>query len=429
MKQKAIAFSPYGCFACLGMVVMIASDLFQTCCPSVLGYADEGIALCCILFSAIRLVYCRGQFHWYYCFLAFAVIFGLLGNLFSGIQSSPRAFLMDVFVFLKPYTILLFFHITLNQSRAEEIYRFTLWLSKGMLFLLAGCSVLTLAVPMGMRAPNGSFYFLAGFTGTVGWWTIFFLAVLSSDPGGPRTLYFLLSALIEFRSGSGLGLLSLALAVLVYVLFERGKKVRLKWYQILLFLVVGFWVGRNEVSEYLLNSSAPRFLLFYYSFVTAFHYFPLGSGFATYGSAAAITYYSKLYYRYGFSRRWGMTRSFHPFLMDSYYPQIIAQFGFPGAACYAVFLLGLFFRLILRIRDKYFCCSCLYLFLCWCIAGLGFGTASSWGCTIYLMIPVLAQMGRQRETAPVRSQPCRTGAVYARDAQGGKNEYSSANGG
>ena len=108
----------------------------------------------------------------------------------------------------------------------------------------------------------------------------------------------------------------------------------------------------------------------------------------------AISEYSKLYYEYGFNKRWGMSEEYHPFLMDSYYPQIIGQFGYFGSVLYFSFLFTVLKKIILRVSDNNCRCSCLFLFFSWCIAGFGFGTASSWGCTVYLLLPVLAIAGK-----------------------------------
>lgn len=394
MEPKRLLLSPYAAFACLGAGLMMAADLFAEVCPAALDRADEAFGLCCMLLSARELARGRTKVCWYELFLLFAVLLGLLGNGLSGVQSHPGAFLTDAFLFLKPYAILFYFHLTLNERRAKAIYRFLMRAAKLLVPGMAACAAWTMLVPTEMCSPSGAFWFWSGFSGTVSWWTILFLALLSSDPANRRTGYALLCAFIVLRTQSGLGSLALVLAVLVFFLFEQQK--RFHWYQLLAFLPVCLWVGRNEITEYLLNQDAPRFLLFYYAFVTANTFFPLGAGFAAYGSTMAITYYSRLYYQYGFDRRWGMSEQYHPYLMDSYFPQIIGQLGYAGAVCYAVFLLGLFRRMLLCIPDKNCRCSGLYLFLCWAAAGLGFGTASSWGCTVYLLLPVLAQVGRCR---------------------------------
>lgn len=71
-------------------------------------------------------------------------------------------------------------------------------------------------------------------------------------------------------------------------------------------------------------------------------YFPLGSGFGTYGTEAAARYYSPLYTDYGLCYVYGLRpedyRSGHGYFCDTFYP-ILAEFGFAGIILYCWFWL------------------------------------------------------------------------------------------
>ena len=67
-------------------------------------------------------------------------------------------------------------------------------------------------------------------------------------------------------------------------------------------------IGSFQIRNYLINEKAPRHLFFKYSIITATEYFPLGSGFATFGSDMAAKKYSDLYVKYGFEPLHGMGR-------------------------------------------------------------------------------------------------------------------------
>lgn len=393
MKNR---ISIYSFMTCLGIVLMILSDLLVNVGPGFLGYIDEMVTVVCLLLIGKKLIEGKIRVWIYYGFLIGVVLIGLLGNVVWGVQPKLSIAFTDLFLFIKPYIIMLYFHITLNEYRADKIYKSMMQIAKLLIIIMAVFSIVTLIVPLGMRTERGSYQFLGGFSGGTSWWTILFCAVISSNPENHRTFYYLLSALIIIQSGSGLGILALALAVLIYFFIEVQKKFH--WYYLLLIIPLCLFVGKNEIIEYLLNTNAPRHLLFYYAFITANTFFPLGAGFATYGSTTAISNYSKLYDMYGFERRWGMSRDFHPFLMDSYFPQIIGQFGYIGSFLYACFIFVMIQKFIFKIADKNCMCSCLYLFICWLIAGFGFGTASSWGCTVYLLLPIL-RLSRMNEEA------------------------------
>ena len=59
-------------------------------------------------------------------------------------------------------------------------------------------------------------------------------------------------------------------------------------------------------------------------------YFPLGSGFGTYGSGITQTIYSPLYSRFGFEQVYGLTPTNPFYLTDTFWPVVIAQFGLFG---------------------------------------------------------------------------------------------------
>ena len=122
-----------------------------------------------------------------------------------------------------------------------------------------------------------------------------------------------------------------------------GKELLLPWvYVVLLLFCIIF--GQFQIQNYFLNDTAPRLVLFNYGLKTALAYFPLGSGFATYGSPVAASYYSPLYQLYGFNNKYGMSKTDTSFLNDNYWPTIIGQFGF----------LGLIIALIIFVNFFYF---------------------------------------------------------------------------
>ena len=86
---------------------------------------------------------------------------------------------------------------------------------------------------------------------------------------------------------------------MIYFFVEKQKKFH--WYYLIPIGIFGLWISWNEISNYLLDSTAPRAELFIFGIITAIKYFPIGSGFSTYASSMAVSYYSKLYYIYGFN--------------------------------------------------------------------------------------------------------------------------------
>ncbi|MDR2139442.1 MAG: O-antigen ligase domain-containing protein [Tannerella sp.] len=79
-----------------------------------------------------------------------------------------------------------------------------------------------------------------------------------------------------------------------------------------------------------------RFVL-YRTFPEVLHdYFPFGSGFASFATYSSGEYYSELYTKYGIDNVWGISKQYHNFISDTYYPSL-AQFGVAGIMLYLLF--------------------------------------------------------------------------------------------
>lgn len=96
-----------------------------------------------------------------------------------------------------------------------------------------------------------------------------------------------------------------------------------------------------------LQDNFARSIMAFYSFKIANDALPLGSGFATFGSWFSGVNYSPIYAAYGIDDIYGMTAANYNYIADTYWPMVLAQFGF----------LGLLFTLIIFIsfvKNIYF---------------------------------------------------------------------------
>ena len=138
--------------------------------------------------------------------------------------------------------------------------------------------------------------------------------------------------------------------IIYYVLlFFSRKERKLSWKNILVMAAAIIPASSFQIKTYLMDDESPRMLLLRNGFRTANYYFPLGSGFATYGSDQASRNYSKLYYRYGFNHVWGMAPESGTFLNDCYISMVFAQFGYIGAAVFFV-IMGIIFSQINKYK-------------------------------------------------------------------------------
>lgn len=128
----------------------------------------------------------------------------------------------------------------------------------------------------------------------------------------------------------------------IKILFKTVMTV-LKTRTVVFMAVIVLLLGTFQIQTYLMNVNAPRYLFFYYGGKTANTYFPLGSGFATFGSDQAARNYSRLYYQYGFNSLFGMNTKDGSFLSDTFWPMAIGQFGWIGSILYILIYVRIFF--------------------------------------------------------------------------------------
>lgn len=81
-------------------------------------------------------------------------------------------------------------------------------------------------------------------------------------------------------------------------------------------------------------------------------HFPLGSGFATFGSYTSFVHYSPLYNIYGLSNTYGFLTSSYQYGTDSYISMLFAQFGFFGGILYFIMILALILTLIKEVSRE-----------------------------------------------------------------------------
>lgn len=121
-------------------------------------------------------------------------------------------------------------------------------------------------------------------------------------------------------------------------------------------LITGI-VGFDQLAYYYIRGRGNfvRARLFADSLDLAGKYFPLGTGFATFGSALAAGHYSPLYSALGYDLLSGGSRENTRYLCDTFWPTVIAQTGWIGAIAFVgivVCLLQIPFRF--RRKNRYF---------------------------------------------------------------------------
>lgn len=198
----------------------------------------------------------------------------------------------------------------------------------------------------------------------------------------------LLFALLIFCSHQKPWLYRCALILMSVMLVLSGKE---KAYAgVLIFVALYYLVVHKKVRakiRYILYMAVPIALLawdkiyYYYilgngrfaksimtktSLQIAKDYFPIGTGFGTFGSTYAERYYSPVYYLYGISENAELGVASKKYLTDMFWPILFGETGVFGTICYVGLILLLFLqiqRLYYYSRKKYFLLLYLYVFM------------------------------------------------------------------
>lgn len=377
----------YNLFIEISLILLVLNDLFNV---EALSYIDEIIGVICLAGVLLSLCFCKkkcGENKFLLIALLLFLIIGFCGNIKSSIQVNMEYILQAGYIFLKQYIIFIFLLITLNKSNANNLYVFLNRLSKIIINMIGFFAIVNLFINIGLTGISGEFAFFANFGGTVASWISLLLGIILTNKKNNRIYYYFLSTFIIIMSNSGLGILGMVLIIMLYLFLEKSKS--FKEYYILIALPIILLVSQQEIEQYLLDDTAPRALFFIYSLVTANIYFPFGAGFGTYASPLAAKDYSSLYLLYDFDKIYGMGEDDSMFLMDSYYPIILGELGYLGFFTYIIFAYVLLKKYIWNIQNKQIRCYTCYIYIFILVAGLGFGTLSSWGCATYIVISIL----------------------------------------
>lgn len=180
--------------------------------------------------------------------------------------------------------------------------------------------------------------------------SVFLLGLLFLKWEGKKADYigmlFLLENLILSTKAKGYAAAFLAIIILYWII-NKHKKITLFLISI---LAVGcIIVAWDKIYLYYIYGAAAdhdyaRARLLMTGIEIANDYFPIGTGWSTYGSYYAAEYYSPIYYLYGLSEHHELGVLAKIFLMDVYWPIVYAESGWIGFGAVGIICILLFYK-------------------------------------------------------------------------------------
>ena len=339
----------------------------------VFSYIDEAYGLLCILFvfmNAIKsksILIKRASIQRYLPFLIFIFV-GLLSNIIYQYQIAPLV-MTDLLTNIKFYLAI----ITTIMLVKHESYKADIkFVSKHARFISAVFFTLLFVdiVFKVFPAPDSRYGFrtvqlfyphstyLAGAA-------VFLIAMLTlfyKKGNEPYILMDLLLMASTLRSKAIAAAVIYVLIICFAILYQR----KIKIWHIFFIAAMGILIAWQQIYYYYfaLSGHSARSVLTLTSLQVMKDYFPIGTGFATYGSHTAAVNYSPVYEKYGFRLVYELSGgSSGSFFDDTFWPIILGQTGFIGLVCYLLTLKRIILRAAqVRYISRYAYAAVLFVF-------------------------------------------------------------------
>lgn len=357
-------------YACVALLLFFQSYLQDSI--ALFQYFDEFIAVCCLLEIFIKMI--RGELKSDDASLLIVVfliaVIGLLGNATAMVQTNWKPIATDIGNTFKVFIVYIGAKIMLRKSDRQKIVGILAMFIKIFVWILFVFMVLheLHIVPMGNDVRFGlrSFQFINHVAGQLSMMFYYIILILTLDMGYQKkkmsisTIVAIIVWLSTLRSRAFMYCISYLF--LYRIIIKKEKKFRFSLKTVVPIIGILYFFAVDQIEAYFVNTSAPRSKLLVYGVHTMKRFFPLGSGFATYGTDAAVKYYSKLYIEYGFNKVYGLNRLQPMFAHDTYWPAIMGQFGVFGTVLMIVLVYKLCKDILKRTKnDNYMFFAALFI--------------------------------------------------------------------
>lgn len=348
--------------------VLVFFEIYLMTVVNALKYVDELIAVVClgkIMLEAFKRGLDRSQTYMLLLMLLLLGI-GLVSNYYTKLQENLEAIFTDVGntfkVFVTYVGATLFLRPVKDKKRivrtlATVMRSYVLVLFVGLLLHLSGI------YPMGNDIRYGipSYQFLNDGPGQLSFMFYSVFLVLTADMRYDRhkrqlkMLFMILAAVVwAFTLRTRAFLYVVMFFFLYWLLIVKNYEIKMDWKTILVAVLAMLIFSLDQIETYFGNTKTARYWFLNRGIYTMKTYFPFGAGFSCYGTDAAVKYYARLYIHYGFPSVWGLSPSQPYFAHDTYWPAIMAQFGFFGLIVMILIVARWVRDLLSRTRyDKY----------------------------------------------------------------------------
>lgn len=365
VNKKKLNINFYVIFFVILIQVLIFQNLLQQYIP-ILRYIDEILAIVLALKYCFNIILKKKITIREFILFVFCIVItfmGLLANYKYNIQPNKVAVYSDIVSIFKFYMVYIGlknissrFYNTIN---IKSIINISAFFAKIYLITLSIFAIINLFININMhyeiRYGLRAFSFIYGGAGHIVNHSSYLLIILCIQSGffpKKNNLIFIIISLLLMIStlrARAFVLVVIFIILYYYLLIRKKNKLTFEVPIILSSILVS---GYSQFEHYFLSGETPRSRFVNAAIELIKEYFPLGTGFGTFGSSAAADYYSPLYYRFDFHLKYGMGPSDPMYLNDNYFPMIFGQLGLIAGCMFMVFIFIVFRDIWYRFKNS-----------------------------------------------------------------------------
>lgn len=326
---------------------------------SFFAYSDEILCIICILytlyFSFKKGI--KGIDLTMLILLIVCSVITLCGNLINKLITNWFPIIVDLVCLAKIFTVFIVYKLVGERDTKKRVISYLVPVCKATIVLGTFFGIISQFVNLGMTTPNRRYgilpySFIFENEGRYGYIVAcaFLILLMAKLPKKQEQIYEALMIFNIILTTKGVAYIIGVCYIIFVIMWKNTLKLNAR--TLALLIIGGGAASTFQINTYLRDSESPRVTLIKYGFKTANTYFPFGSGFATYGSDMAAKNYSRLYIRYGFENRYGLSLINSTCLNDCYFGMVVGQFGYIGMVVFLVMLFLVFVPLDKILINK-----------------------------------------------------------------------------
>lgn len=319
------------------------------------NYFDELIlayAICClVIYSRKRTIRIRRQL-----LLAIIIIVsvGLMSNYIYSLNNGVVVVIKDIIAFLKMPAAMVAFSFR-NDKRNVIASNIAYSITKIVLIVMFLFWIVSFFVDLGMSAdvrfgiPSYKFIYPHP---TFMVYSLVLMSVVMIGHGIEKedAIFYFINIVLLLSSFRDKAYGYIAIYLFLIVIIPNIKKIKL--IHIMIVGALTYFISRDKLLLYRSYSWSPRYGLYTTGFKILKDYFPLGTGFGSFGSALSGEYYSKVYGLYDMSGRLGVSQGDYIDLGDAGYPYYYGEFGIIGFAFFVYIIVNMYRLILFLYKDN-----------------------------------------------------------------------------